>query len=70
MDVLTKKRAICTIVKDLYDEFKNESVFGIYEGTTPVLVINDLDAMKDVLIRDFSVFVDRGFNSFTEVLLF
>ncbi|KOX80849.1 putative cytochrome P450 6a23 [Melipona quadrifasciata] len=66
IDVLTKKRAICTIVKDLYDEFKNEPVFGIYEGTRPVLVINDLDAIKDVLIRDFSVFVDRGFHVFTE----
>ncbi|XP_043516516.1 probable cytochrome P450 6a14 isoform X2 [Frieseomelitta varia] len=66
IDVLTKKRAICTIVKDLYDEFKKEPIFGIYEGTTPVLVINDLDAIKDVLIRDFSVFVDRGFHVFTE----
>ncbi|KAK9307618.1 hypothetical protein QLX08_002207 [Tetragonisca angustula] len=66
IDVLTKKRAICTIVKDLYDEFKNEPIFGIYEGTTPVLVVNELDAIKDILIRDFSVFVDRGFHVFTE----
>ena len=62
VDILLKRRAVATIVKDLYNEYKSEPVFGIYEGTSPILVINDLDLIKDVLIRDFSLFVDRGFK--------
>ncbi|XP_071868075.1 probable cytochrome P450 6a14 [Bombus fervidus] len=62
VDIILKRQALATIVKNLYNEYKSEPVFGIYEGTTPVLVINDLDLIKDVLIRDFSLFVDRGFK--------
>ncbi|XP_050488656.1 uncharacterized protein LOC126872590 [Bombus huntii] len=62
VDILLKRQAVATIVKNLYNEYKSEPVFGIYEGTSPILVINDLDLIKDVLIRDFSLFVDRGFK--------
>ncbi|XP_033314758.1 uncharacterized protein LOC117213489 [Bombus bifarius] len=62
VDLLLKRQAVATIVKNLYNEYKSEPVFGIYEGTSPILVINDLDLIKDVLIRDFSLFVDRGFK--------
>lgn len=67
VDILLKRRAVATIVKDLYNEYKSEPVFGIYEGTSPILVINDLDLIKDVLIRDFSLFVDRGFKVLEKV---
>ena len=60
-DIVSRKYAVATAVKKWYDEFKNEPVFGIYEGTKPLLVINDLELVKDVLIRDFSLFIDRGF---------
>ncbi|XP_043597838.1 probable cytochrome P450 6a14 [Bombus pyrosoma] len=62
LDILLKRQALATIVRNFYNEYKSEPVFGIYEGTSPVLVINDLDLIKDVLIRDFSLFVDRGFK--------
>ncbi|KAG6800701.1 cytochrome P450 6a14 [Apis mellifera caucasica] len=64
---IVKKRSISETVKKWYDDYKHESVFGIYEGTIPVLVINDLDMIKDVLIRDFSIFVDRGFHTFPKI---
>nr|XP_033326759.1 probable cytochrome P450 6a14 [Megalopta genalis]XP_033326760.1 probable cytochrome P450 6a14 [Megalopta genalis]XP_033326761.1 probable cytochrome P450 6a14 [Megalopta genalis] len=54
-------------VKKMYDEYKNERVFGIYGGSTPILVINDLDLVKDVLIRDFSMFPSRGLQVFPKV---
>ncbi|CAD1481089.1 unnamed protein product, partial [Heterotrigona itama] len=60
--IITRKYAAATAVKNWYKEFKHEPVFGIYEGTKPVLVINDLELVKDVLIRDFSSFMDRGFK--------
>lgn len=62
-----KKRSISETVKKWYDDYKHESVSGIFEGTTPVLIVNDLDMIKDVLIRDFSLFVDRGFHIFPKV---
>ncbi|XP_068981018.1 uncharacterized protein [Bombus flavifrons] len=62
VDLLLKRQAVATIVKNLYNEYRSEPVFGIYEGTSPILVINDLNLIKDVLIRDFSLFVDRGFK--------
>ncbi|KAK1122051.1 hypothetical protein K0M31_009896 [Melipona bicolor] len=60
-NIVNRKYAIATAVKNWYHEFKHEPVFGIYEGRTPLLVINDLELVKDVLIRDFSLFMDRGF---------
>lgn len=65
---IIQKRSTSEDVKKWYDDYKHESVFGIFEGTIPVLVINDLDMIKDVLIRDFSIFVDRGFHTFPKVL--
>lgn len=67
VDILLKRQALATIVKNLYNEYRSEPVFGVYEGTSPVLVINDLDLIKDVLIRDFSLFVDRGFKVLEKV---
>ena len=34
-------------------------VFGIYEGLTPSLVVNDATLAKEVLIKKFNYFVDR-----------
>ncbi|XP_026666828.1 cytochrome P450 6B1-like, partial [Ceratina calcarata] len=39
-------------ITEWYRQYKNETVFGIFEGNSPILVINDLDLIKDVLIRD------------------
>ncbi|XP_078037567.1 putative cytochrome P450 6a14 [Augochlora pura] len=54
-------------VKKMYNDYKNESVFGIYEGSAPILVINDLNLIKDVLIRDFSLFASRGVPMYRKV---
>lgn len=67
VEVFLKRQAVATIVKNLYNEYRSEPVFGIYEGTSPILVINDLNLIKDVLIRDFSLFVDRGFKVLEKV---
>lgn len=66
-EILFRKMSISDKLKQMYDEYKNEPVFGIFEGMKPVLVINDLDLIKDVLIKDFSLFVDRGFPIFPKV---
>ena len=67
MGPLTPKTCLATAVKKWYDEFKSEPFFGVYEGQTPVLVINDFELVRDVFIRDFSVFMDRGTKVFEKV---
>lgn len=49
-------------VKELYKVYKDEPVIGIFSGKTPILIVKDLDLIKDVLIKDFSVFANRGFG--------
>ncbi|KOB71358.1 Cytochrome P450 Cyp6b29 [Operophtera brumata] len=55
-----RRKNITDVYKKFYDEFPNEKVVGMYRMTTPSLVLRDLDAIKNVMIKDFDVFVDRG----------
>ncbi|XP_014616608.1 PREDICTED: probable cytochrome P450 6a14 [Polistes canadensis] len=49
-------------LKELYDnpEYKNEPMIGIFIKKSPVLILKDLDMIKNVLIKDFSKICDRG----------
>ncbi|XP_043264896.1 cytochrome P450 6A1-like [Colletes gigas] len=63
-DWATRKLSISQFVAKIYNEYKHEPVFGIFQRYTPVLIVNDLNLIKDVLIRDFSVFAGRGLYIF------
>ncbi|XP_013174171.1 PREDICTED: cytochrome P450 6B5-like [Papilio xuthus] len=54
-----RKQAIMEL-KEIYDNYPQEKVVGIYRMTTPCLMIRDLDIVKNILIKDFDLFVDRG----------
>lgn len=45
----------------LREQYKNEPMIGIILRRTPTLVIQDPDLIKDVLIKDFPKFANRGF---------
>lgn len=53
--------SIADFSKKLYEEYRDEPVVGIFVEKTPTLVLRDPDLIRDVLIRDFSKFADRGF---------
>ncbi|KOX72550.1 putative cytochrome P450 6a14 [Melipona quadrifasciata] len=59
-DILFARKSVAVYVKEIYDAYKNESMIGLYSRTTPLLVICEPKLIKDVLIRDFSHFSDRG----------
>nr|XP_034178687.1 cytochrome P450 6A1-like [Osmia lignaria]XP_034178688.1 cytochrome P450 6A1-like [Osmia lignaria]XP_034178689.1 cytochrome P450 6A1-like [Osmia lignaria] len=59
-DVILGKYAMNEYVLKLYEEYKNEPMIGIFKRRSPSLVMLDLDLVKDVLIKDFSTFNDRG----------
>ncbi|XP_008560120.1 probable cytochrome P450 6a14 [Microplitis demolitor] len=59
-DVIFGKLSIGSYLKKVYDEYSNEPMVGIFTRWEPVLVLNDMELIKDVLIKDFKCFMDRG----------
>ncbi|KOC58664.1 Cytochrome P450 6B1, partial [Habropoda laboriosa] len=59
-DAMLLRTALSNILRDLYQEYKDEPMIGIFTRRTPALIIRDPELIKDVLIRDFSKFSDRG----------
>lgn len=59
-DLMLGTKSFGDFIKELYNDFKDEPMIGIYARLTPILVLNDPDLIKDVLIKDFTNFQDRG----------
>ncbi|GFR89994.1 cytochrome P450 3A11 [Elysia marginata] len=45
--------------EEQYKKFKAEKVYGYYSCKTPVLVIRDLDMIRDIMVKHFGSFVNR-----------
>jgi len=67
---LTLKRTFGELLDELYFKFPNDRFFGVWLYMKPALMIRDLDLVKNILIKDFAHFHDRGmaFNSEVEPL--
>ncbi|XP_075984705.1 cytochrome P450 6B5-like [Anticarsia gemmatalis] len=46
--------------RELYQQYPKEKVIGIYQMTSPTLIIRDLDLVKQIMIKNFDMFPDRG----------
>lgn len=47
--------------QEIYEAFKKtDKIAGFYSMFEPTLLLTDLDLIKDVLIKDFNSFTDRG----------
>lgn len=51
-----------TVVYEQYQEFKDEPFYGTYFAfnASPILMVNDVDLIKNMMVKDFSHFVDRN----------
>lgn len=49
---------------EIYKEHRNEPLIGMFVTREPVLMVVDLDLVKDVLVQDFTTFPDRGLAVF------
>ncbi|KAJ4432909.1 hypothetical protein ANN_15166, partial [Periplaneta americana] len=58
-DVVLQKYGIGHYLKTVYDEHKDKSYIGIFAFHQPALVINDLDIIKSVLVKDAQVFINH-----------
>ncbi|KAG8039659.1 hypothetical protein G9C98_000388 [Cotesia typhae] len=59
-DVLLGRLSVGNYCKKIYEQYPDERVVGVYAGMKKVLLLRDLKLIKDVMIKDFSSFVDRG----------
>lgn len=57
--LLAQKISLGEFFENLYKNYKNHRLIGIYITYLPVIVINDPMLAKDILIKDFSAFHDR-----------
>lgn len=55
-----RRENIAIVFKNIYEAYPNEKVVGVYRMTTPDLLIRDPDIVKQVMIKDFDIFPDRG----------
>nr|QBC73085.1 cytochrome P450 mono-oxygenase [Osmia bicornis]QBC73129.1 cytochrome P450 mono-oxygenase [Osmia bicornis] len=60
MDLIFTNISLRHYIQTTYDQYKNEPMIGFYLMRKPSLILNDPELIKDVLIRDFSNFADRG----------
>ncbi|NP_001035324.1 cytochrome P450 6AS5 [Apis mellifera] len=63
-DLILVKKSTAHFVKDIYEKYKNEPMVGLYATRSPFLLLNDPELIKDILIRDFSKFANRGLGVF------
>ncbi|XP_026729651.1 cytochrome P450 6B5-like [Trichoplusia ni] len=54
------KKSIIEISIEIYNKYPNEPVVGLLRGTTPELVVRDLEIVRKILNVDFAHFYPRG----------
>lgn len=47
-------------IKEMYDWFKDERYFGAFRVRSPVLILRDPDLVKNVCVKNFACFSNRG----------
>lgn len=69
-DIMLSKISMSDYLTKVYNTYKDEPFIGIFVMKEPVLIIKDLDLIKDILVKDFIKFADRGLSTFEKVRIF
>ncbi|KAK1122066.1 hypothetical protein K0M31_009909 [Melipona bicolor] len=64
MDILFSRFSAAEYVHKLFPDFKDDPMFGLYMRRSAVLVLRDPELLRDVMVRDFSTFSERGFIAY------
>ncbi|XP_017770134.1 PREDICTED: cytochrome P450 9e2-like [Nicrophorus vespilloides] len=59
LKTVMRKESFFEMIKRLYIRFPNERYTGIYQMTTPTLMLRDPDLIKQIAVKDFDYFTDR-----------
>ena len=57
--ILSMKVHLLDWLTKLYHQFPEEKIVGIYSVHQPVMVVNDPELARQLLVKDFNHFVDR-----------
>lgn len=66
-DLLFRRVNLADFLQKVCQKFHDEPMIGIYTRRTPILVLNDPELIKDVLIRNFPTFGHRGLTLYEAV---
>lgn len=66
--IILGKIFLSVYLKRVHKKYKRKSLIGIYWGSEPILIVKDLVLIKDILIKDFSVFINRGIDTNEKVI--
>ncbi|KAF7988496.1 hypothetical protein HCN44_001069 [Aphidius gifuensis] len=64
IDTIIAKKSIGQLMQEFYKNYDNEKVVGLFVYREPVLMLRDLNLIKDVFISDFSKFSNRPIKIF------
>jgi cytochrome P450 family 6 len=59
-DALFLRKIFGHVYEELYKKLDGEKYGGVYAFTKPVLIFRDPDIVKNILVKDFTSFHDRG----------
>lgn len=54
-------------MKGVYEAYQDEPAIGMFFGSAPILVAKDPDMVHEVLVKNFSNFVDRGTKTYPDI---
>jgi cytochrome P450 family 6 len=66
-DLMHLRKSLAEVFADLYKKLDGEKYGGTYMFTKPGFIFRDPDIIKDVLVKDFASFHDRGFSADEEL---
>ena len=61
-DIILSKQAVGDYLMKMYNDYKDESMIGMFSGMVPILIVKNPELIKDILIKDFSKFAERGIS--------
>lgn len=59
-ETITQKLSFSILMKKIYDAMPDEPIIGTFATIRPVLLVCDPEIIRNILIKDFNHFVDRG----------
>ncbi|KAK0084737.1 hypothetical protein PV325_006491 [Microctonus aethiopoides] len=68
-DLLLFRKSQCEGMKEMYNWFKNERYFGVYRVRSPIFIIRDPNLVKNICVKDFNYFVNRGIPTNSQEIL-
>lgn len=49
------------VLMNIYDQLKSKGgVVGFYSLAEPIYLVTDVEVLRDILVKDFNIFVNRG----------